>query len=474
MKQNVKLPKRKIAVWCAIIFCVYVMLVVSLYFLMGEQLHFRTSRGNVELQKAVNSESVSFDVVTQRFTSKVQRLQIVSVAWPAEQPSGEADIVVSVLRADGSLFLKQETHLVATEARQITSIVLPHPDETTCDQQLVIEVQCGGWIPEFRAQAKDETLLIDGTETELSLNFEFCGQDYVWTGLNYWWIALVGLGVIAVIVAVSLVRHVRYNNSLIINCFESLSRYKFLISQLVARDFKSKYKRSFFGVLWSFLNPLLTTFVMYFVFSNIFRGYGEISNYTAYLIIGVTMFNFFSESCSMCLDSIVGNSNMINKVYVPKYIYPLTKTLSSGINFAFALIPLLIVVIIQPILPSLSWILALFPFACMLIFCYGLGMLLATAMVFFRDTKFLWGVVCMMWMYLTPIFYPADIIPEMLRWIQQCNPMYLYISFARTCIISGVSPEPAQYVYCLASALVTLVVGGLVFKKKQNSFVLYI
>lgn len=474
MKQNVKLPKRKIAVWCAIIVCVYAMLVVSLYFLMGEQLHFRTSRGNVEFQQVVESESTSFDVVTQRFTSKVQRLQIVSVAWPAQQPSAEADVVISVLRADGSLFLKQEIHLVETEARQLTSIVLPQPDETTCDQQFVIEVQCGGWVPEFRAQMDGETLLIDGAEAELSLNFEFCGQDYVWTGLNYWWIALVGLCVIAVIIVLSLVRHVRYNNSLIINCFASISRYKFLISQLVARDFKSKYKRSFFGVLWSFLNPLLTTFVMYFVFSNIFRGYGEISNYTAYLIIGVTMFNFFSESCSMCLDSIVGNSNMINKVYVPKYIYPLTKTLSSGINFAFALIPLLMVVLIQGIWPSLSWVLALFPFACMLIFCYGLGMLLATAMVFFRDTKFLWGVISMMWMYLTPIFYPADIIPEMLRWIQQCNPMYLYISFARTCIISGVSPEPVQYVYCFASALVTLLVGGLVFQKKQNSFVLYI
>lgn len=438
-------------------------------------MHFRSSRGKVELQDATAVDLDTCTVVEQKFESQVQRVQTISVAWRENQPKENATVTISVCRVDNDAVVATQTFdLTSAKSRQLTSIKLNVPDETTCGDVLVLKIQTDGWIPEFRQASENEQLTVDGVLQEYSVNFEFLGQDYVWTGLNYWWLALVGLGIVCLLVSVSILRYARGNNSFIIHCLASLSRYKFLISQLVSRDFKSKYKRSFFGVLWSFLNPLLTTFVLYFVFNNLFRGWNEIDNYTAYLIIGVTMFNFFSESCSMCLDSIVGNANMINKVYVPKYIYPLTKTLSSGINFAFALIPLLLVVLIQGIVPSVSWILVLFPFLCMMIFCFGLGMLLASSMVFFRDTKFLWGVVSMMWMYLTPIFYPADIIPEMIRWVQQCNPMYQFIDFARTCIISGISPEPSRFVACFASAAVMLLLGTLVFRKTENDFVLYI
>lgn len=473
MKQNVKLPKRKIAAWCAIIVIVYVALVVSLYFMMGEQLHFRKSRGNVDFQEAREFSVADCDVFEQSFVSKVQRVQKFSVVWLANQPTQTATVTLTLCGEDGQTVATQQFQLTSGE-RQITTVTFETPVEPSYGTTFVLRVKTNGWLPEFRAQSAEETLLADGVEKEVSLNFEFAGQDYIWTGLNYWWLALAGLFVVALVIFVAVLRHKRNNSSLIVNGLASLSRYKFLISQLVSRDFKSKYKRSFFGVLWSFLNPLLTTFVMYFVFSNVFRGWGEITNYTAYLIIGVTMFNFFTESCTMSLNSIVGNAHMINKVYVPKYIYPLTKTLSSGINFAFALIPMLIIVLINNIMPAVSWLLVIYPFVCMLLFCFGFGMLLASSMVFFRDTQFLWGVISMLWMYLTPIFYPADIIPEFLSWVQKCNPMYIYIDFVRTCVISGISPEPAQYFYCLFSAALTLLFGGLVFKKTENSFVLYI
>ena len=108
------------------------------------------------------------------------------------------------------------------------------------------------------------------------------------------------------------------------------------------------------------------------------------------------------------------------------------------------------------------------------LFCLGLGMLLAAAMVFFRDIQFLWGVLTTIWMYLTPIFYPVSALPEGVQAVVKMNPLYLYVTFVRSCIIDGISPEPVMYAQCAVIALVTLVIGAVVFKKSQDKFVLYL
>ena len=249
-------------------------------------------------------------------------------------------------------------------------------------------------------------------------------------------------------------------------------KYGFLIRQLVSRDFKTKYKRSILGVLWSFLNPLLMMCVQYFVFSNIFKS--DIPNFATYLLIGTVMFNFFTESCGMALTSILGNASLITKVYMPKYIYPLTRVLSSLINLAISLIPLVIVCMATGIHFRKSAVLALFFLACLVIFCLGFGLLLSTSMVFFRDTQFLWGVLSMMWMYATPIFYPENILPENFRFILQINPLYHFLKNTRMCIMDGLSPEPVVYVQCFLIALAALLIGALVFHKNQDKFVLYL
>lgn len=478
MTQNLKLPKKKIVVWCLIVVAVYIVLTVSLYFLMGEQLHFRNSRGNIDFSaKNVPCDINDFSFVEQHFSAKIHRINSLSVKWYGHQPTDTATATVTLCREDtGAVIVSQQYSFTKPDGDFVTDIIFEVPNEDLYEVPLILTVSSNEkWMPLFReTRAGESKSLVGGYQAAVTMDFAVKGQDYVWTGQNYWWLALGGLALVLILIAVVILRYRISGYSFVVNCFTDLGKYKFLISQLVSRDFKTKYKRSFFGVLWSFLNPLLTTFVMYFVFSNVFRGWGDIDNYTAYLIIGVTMFNFFNECCTMCLNSIVGNAHMITKVFVPKYIYPLTKTLSSGINFALALIPLFIIVLINKLVPSLSWILILFPFLCMMIFCLGLGLLLASSMVYFRDTQFLWGVICMLWMYLTPIFYPADIIPASLSWVQACNPMYQYIDFVRTCIIGGISPEPVKFVYCFASALIMLVVGGLVFKKARNNFVLYI
>lgn len=253
---------------------------------------------------------------------------------------------------------------------------------------------------------------------------------------------------------------------------DKLKKYRFLIKQLVNRDFKTKYKRSVLGVFWSFLNPLLTMTVQYVVFSNLFRF--DIEHYPVYLLTGILMFNYFQEANSLTLISITSNASLIKKVYLPKYIYPLTRVLSSFINLLISMIPLILVVLISGIMPKPSFLLVVFPMICIGVFCLGLGMLLATSMVFFQDTQFLWSVLSMIWMYLTPIFYPASILPESVAWILKINPLYYFIDFMRTCIIDGTSPSMMTYAACFVSAVVMLGIGVLVFKKNQDRFVLYL
>lgn len=476
MKQNVQLSKKKIALWFVGLLVAYMLIATALYFLMGQQLYYRPSDGEFSLEQEFNCVQAPYeqrDVLYQRFTTTVQRVQKICLGWKSAQLTQTATVTMTLSRADnGQVLAQQQTTL--GNGNFVSQIDFDQPLQEA-NTQLLLTVQCDGWTPLYRVAPHEGFLLSDGvTETNVALNLSVQGQDFVWLGANYWWIVLAGFAVVAAGLVVAVVRYRRNGTNFVMNCFADMTKYRFLINQLVARDFKTKYKRSVLGVLWSFLNPLLTTFVLYFVFSNVFRSSGQIENYTAYLVIGVTMFNYFTECCNMCLTSIVGNSHMITKVFVPKYIYPLTRTVSSSINFALALIPLFLIVFINGLFPTVSWILILFAFVCMAIFCYGLGLLLASAMVFFRDTQFLWGVVCMLWMYITPVFYPADIIPVQFSWVQTANPLFHFIDFVRTCIMQGVSPDPSRFVWCLASAIIMLLVGGFVFRKTQNNFVMYI
>ena len=261
------------------------------------------------------------------------------------------------------------------------------------------------------------------------------------------------------------------NNPLVAVCM-LFTRYGFLIRQLVSRDFKTKYKRSALGMAWSFLNPLLTMSVQYVVFSTLFKS--DIPNYPVYLLSGIVFFNFFNEAVSMGMTSITGNASLIKKVYMPRYIYPVSRILSSLVNFALAIIPLFLVMLITGTAFTPALLLLIFDMLCLLGFVTGMSLLLTTAMTFFQDTQFLWGVVSMMWMYLTPLFYPESIIPAQFLTVYHMNPMYQYITFARICIIDGVSPEPMAYLWCILSSVVVLGLGILTFKRHQDKFVLYL
>ena len=362
---------------------------------------------------------------------------------------------------------------------QAVSMSAADPIETVYDVPLIIRMYADS-VPgtavtpliSTYAEREASVLTVNGEVIPGLLCFSVLGTDYIWTGIHYWEFSIAFGMMLTLLFLIVWQRYRSGKHSYLINAMIAVRKYRFLIRQLVSRDFKIKYKRSILGVFWSFLNPLLTMCVQYFVFSTIFRS--DIPYFAAYLIIGTVMFNFFSEACGMTLTSILGNASLITKVYMPKYIYPLTRTMSSSVNLAISLLPALVVCLLTGVHFQKSSVLALYFFACLIVFSLGLGMLLATAMVFFRDTQFLWNVLNMMWMYATPIFYPETILPDNLRFVLQINPLYYFLKNIRMCILDGLSPEPVVYFQCCMIALGMLLVGALVFYREQNKFVLYL
>lgn len=290
------------------------------------------------------------------------------------------------------------------------------------------------------------------------------------SGLIFPYFIGVVLVLLVAFLAIESISYIRGKSSRTLRFFAALRRYSFLLKQLVMRDFKAKYKRSLLGLLWSFLNPLMTMAVQYVVFSALFRS--DIPNFTVYLLSGIVCFTFFNEATNAALNGIVGNAALITKVYVPKYIYPLSRVLSSGINLLLSLIPLFLVILITG--TPITWAYVMLPYGifCLVLFSLGIGLLLSTSMVFFRDTAFLWGIVAMMWMYLTPLFYPITIIPDSFLTVYKLNPLYHLVTFFRTIFLTGLVPHPRDFVICLAYAVGSFGLGSLVFMKNQNKFVL--
>lgn len=459
----------------------YVLLVVLFYFLAGDQLHYRQSRGNLSqfAAEAGTVELTQGSVVEQAFSVKIQRLKTISVQWGTYYRANTGTVTMELWDTrDNTLVLAQTFDVAAIPEGGVTALTAEEPVEGLYDVPLLLRIYADSLpgvaaSPMMAFSTKEGfSLGLNGTSVEGTLSFSASGEDYIWTGLHYWEFAAGFGAVLALAIAWVWYRYQKGKRSYVVNALVAVRKYRFLIRQLVSRDFKTKYKRSVLGVFWSFLNPLLTMIVQYVVFSNLFRF--DIPHYPVYLITGIVFFNFFSEATGMALGSIVGNAGLITKVYVPKYIYPLTRILSSLVNLLISLIPLMLVALVSGLRPTKAYLLVPFALLCLAVFCLGVGLLLAAAMVFFRDVQFLWGVLSMIWMYLTPIFYPASILPERVAWVLKVNPLYYFITFARTCVMDGISPEPIVYVQSFLMALGALLVGALVFRKAQDRFVLYL
>lgn len=251
----------------------------------------------------------------------------------------------------------------------------------------------------------------------------------------------------------------------------NFNKYKQLLKQLVSRDLKTRYRRSFFGYLWTILNPLGMMVILTVVFSSVFKQ--GIDNFPVYLMCGQLIFNFFSEASTSAMGGVLDNSSLLTKVYVPKYLFPLARVCSSAVNLIFSLGALLIVILATGF--ELTWtaLLMVFPLLYVCIFAFGVGMLLCTVVVFFRDMKHLYNVLTTAWIYLTPVFYPLSMLPDNVKKLVECNPLTMYLEMFRDVIMYDEIPSLESHFVCALISGVVLLLGLCVFKKNQDKFILH-
>ena len=249
-------------------------------------------------------------------------------------------------------------------------------------------------------------------------------------------------------------------------------RYMHLIVELVKRDLKLKYRRSFLGYFWSLLNPLMMMTVMMVVFSYMFRF--DIENYPLYLICGQTVFNFFNESTNKAMYAIIDNAPLLKKVYVPKCVFPLARVLSSFTTMALSLLAVLIVMLVTHVRFHFSMLLFFVPLVFLLFFASGMGMIISGLAVKFQDVTHLYSVFTMVLMYATPIFYPIEAVPENVARIIRLNPLYTIIYLFRALMLYGHIPSLLSWLYAAGTSLLMFVVGALLFDRMRKDFIYYI
>ncbi len=250
--------------------------------------------------------------------------------------------------------------------------------------------------------------------------------------------------------------------------FQALIAYRGLVVQFVARAIKTRYKRSILGVLWTMLNPLLTMIVLTVVFSQLFRI--QIENFPVYVLSGQLMWNFFSATTSAAMGEMLWSSELIKRIYMPKSVFAVAAIGTGLVNFFFSLLPLLIIALVLDIKfsPALvSWLLAI---PLLALFSLGLGLLLSTATVYFADMLPVYNVILTIWLYATPIIYPIEIVPLQWQWIFRINPAYYFVNAFREPLLLGSFPGWGTWFPAIGIALVTFLIGGLVFTARSNEY----
>ncbi len=251
----------------------------------------------------------------------------------------------------------------------------------------------------------------------------------------------------------------------------------FVLKQLVTKDFKIKYRRSFLGVAWSVLNPLLMMVVMSVVFSTLLGS--NIEHFPLYLILGNITYSLMSDSTSKAVTSILDAAPLLKKVKIDRFVFPVQKILFALVNFAFSLIAVAIVMLWFRVVPT--WHLIWLPvcLGLLMIFCIGIGLVLSAATVFFRDVIHLWSVVLTAWNYLTPVFWDFQMLldrgaPAWTISIVKMNPMYGFVTFMRDIVLWQQNPSLEILLLCGVWAVVMLAIGIFVFRKTEHKFILYI
>jgi ABC-2 type transport system permease protein len=240
-----------------------------------------------------------------------------------------------------------------------------------------------------------------------------------------------------------------------------LVRYRDLVVQLVTRDVRTRYKRSILGVGWTLLNPLLMMAVLTLVFSQLFRA--DVSHYAVYLLSAQLLWIFFAQTTTQAMNSLTWGGALVSKIYLPRSVFAVSQVGTGLVNLVLALVPLLLIVVLSGV--PLTWALLWLPLPMLLVACFalGIGLLLSTVAISFPDVVEMYQVILTAWYFLTPIIYPLSALPESTRSLMRLNPAYYLVEAFRAPVYAGTAPEPATLVVAMVAAVVTLVVGWLLF-----------
>ncbi|MBE7681562.1 ABC transporter permease [Paenibacillus sp. P13VS] len=250
--------------------------------------------------------------------------------------------------------------------------------------------------------------------------------------------------------------------------FKEIIAYRPMLVSIVRKELRSRYKGSFLGFLWTFVNPLLQLAIYSIVFPFLLRNNQE--NYPMFLFVALLPWIFFTSSIQGSTTSIVANANLVKKIYFPRLILPLSVVCTNLMNYIFGLIivfPALILtgvsvkltVVWLPVILFIEFLLAL-----------GLALTLSALFVKFRDLEHIVSIVTMIWFYLTPIVFDISIFPEAIaKWISY-NPMVPIIEGFRNILLYGVQPNWSSLMYSLVVSVALAIIGIFVFQKSEKTF----
>ena len=259
---------------------------------------------------------------------------------------------------------------------------------------------------------------------------------------------------------------------MLVNFFKTIYFFREYLKQSVARDLRKRYKRSFLGYLWSMLNPLFMMLILAIVFSNIMRV--EMKDYAIYVLTGMTFWSFFNATCIGSLGSIRANAPILAQLPVPKYLFSISTAFSNLVDFFLAIVPLLFIILVLQF--TLPFSILLLPVILLPIFMFTLGVafILAVLNVFFEDTQHLTTVALQALYFLSPILYPAELLPEWVRGWIVLNPLFHLVEMMQAIFYHGQAPDWNQYAISCLVGFVTLLIGLWAFKVADKKFVYYI
>ena len=245
-------------------------------------------------------------------------------------------------------------------------------------------------------------------------------------------------------------------------------RYRDLVIQVVKRDILTRYKRSVLGVTWTMLNPLGTMIVLAIVFS---QAFGTEISYAAYVLSGLVAWNFFQQTTNASIAHLVWGGTLLKRIYVPRTVFAFSALGTGLFNLVLSLIPLLLVMVITgvPIEPTILFL--PIPILFLAMFSLGVGLLVSGLAVFYTDIAEMYLIILTAWMYLTPIIYPEEILPEQFRMlIAIFNPMYHLVGLFRAPLYYGEIPSLQEMLIAGLIAVVTLIIGWFVFTRRSDEF----